>query len=220
GGYDVESNLVPGQTPFDGYPRAEGPLRVLYGIHNGAIPGVAGNPTNRGVDPYVATRGSEGWTTSYVGIPANNPFASSPFSSTLAGADAGLNVFAFGGPEICSPCFEDGSTGVPVHLPDGSLVQGMRGSVEPPAPASSDGLVKKHFSADGSHFVFSTTTKLETGGNDSTGDVSIYDRDLSTGTTQVVSTDSSGNPLACLQGGGTCHSPGNGDGIAELDVSE
>jgi sugar lactone lactonase YvrE len=220
GGYDVESNLVPGQTPFDGYPNAESPLRVLYGIHNGAIPGVAGNPTNRGVDPYIATRGSEGWTTSYVGIPANDPFATSPFSSTLAGADAGLTSFAFAGAEICSPCFEDGSTGVPVHLPDGSLVNGMAGSIEPPTPATSDGLVKKHFSADGSHFVFSTTTELQGGGNDSTGDVSIYDRDLSAGTTQVVSTDSAGNPLTCLQGAGACHAPGDGDGIAELDISE
>src|SRR5262249_36538868 len=67
GGYDVESNLVPGQTPFAGYPRAENPSQVLYGVHNGAIPGVSGNPTNRGIDPYVATRGSHGWSTSYVG---------------------------------------------------------------------------------------------------------------------------------------------------------
>jgi hypothetical protein len=219
GGYDVESNLVPGQTPFDGYPRAQGPLRVLYGIHNGAIPGVPGNPTNRGVDPYVATRGSNGWGTSYVGIPADNPSANSPFSSTMADADAGLGIFAFGGPEICSPCFDDGTTGIPVHLPNGQLVQGMQGSIEPPAPATSDGLVEKHFSADGSHFVFSSTSKFEPAGNNSTGDVSIYDRNLDAGTTQVVSTDSSGNPLTCFQGAGICHAPGNGDGIAELDIS-
>ena len=220
GGYDVESNLVPGQMPFDGYPLAQEPRSVLYGIHSGAIPGVAGNPTNRGVDPYVATRGSDGWSTSYVGIAADNPFASSPFSSTLADADAGLSTFAFGGSGICSPCFADGSTGIPVHLPDGELVQGMQGSIEPPTPATSDGLVKKHFSADGTHLVFSSTSKFEPTGNDSTGDVSIYDRDLGAGTTQVVSTDSSGNPISCLQGAGTCHLPGNGDGIAELDISE
>ena len=219
GGYDVESTLVPDQIPFEGYPRAEGPLRVLYGVHNGAIPGVPGNPTNRGVDPYVATRDASGWKTSYVGIPANNPFASAPFSSTLAEADPSLENFAFAGPEICNPCFGDGTTGVPLHLPDGTLVQGMKGSIEPPSPASDDGLVKKRFSADGNHFVFSSTSQFELAGNDETGDVSIYNRDLRAGTTEVVSNDQNGNPLACLQGAGACHGPGNADGIAELGIS-
>ena len=52
GGYDVESNLVPGQTPYAGYPQASGAAgtsRVLYGVHDGALPGVAGHPTNKGV---------------------------------------------------------------------------------------------------------------------------------------------------------------------------
>jgi hypothetical protein len=219
GGYDVESNLVPGQMPFDGYPRAEEPLRVLYGVHNGAIPGVGGPPANRGVDPYVATRGESGWTTEYVGIPADNPNATVPFSSTLAEADPSLDSFAFGGSEICSPCFGDGSTGVPLHLPDGSLVQGMQGSIPQPE-AEENGLVMKRFSADGNHFVFSSTSQFEPAGNDETGDVSIYDRDLSAGETQVVSTDPLGQPLACLQGTGTCHGPGDADGISELDISE
>ena len=73
GGYDVESSLVAGQTPFGELPRragSDGEPRVLYGVHNGGIPGT-GNPTNRGVDPYVATRGEDGWTTKYVGIPAD-----------------------------------------------------------------------------------------------------------------------------------------------------
>ncbi len=219
GGYDVESTLVPGQTPFDGYPRAENPSRALYGIHNGALPGVAGNPTNRGVDPYVATRGANGWTTSYVGIPANNPNASSPFSSTLAEADPTLQNFAFDGPEICSPCFADGSTGIPVHLHDGSLVQGMRGSI-PQTGSAANGLVKKHLSADGRHFVFASTSQFEPAGNNATGDVSIYDRNLGTDTTQVVSIGPSGTALACLQGAGQCHGPSNPAGIAELDMSE
>ncbi len=58
GGYDVESDLIPGQAPFAGYPEAQG--RVLYGVHDGGIPGT-GDPTNRGVDPYLATRGPGGW---------------------------------------------------------------------------------------------------------------------------------------------------------------
>lgn len=78
GGYDVESDLSAGQTPYPGYPDASGATgtsRLLYGIDDGAIPGVAGEPTNNGIDPYVATRGSEGWNTEYVGVPAGDPFA-------------------------------------------------------------------------------------------------------------------------------------------------
>ena len=116
GGYDVESPLVPNREPFGGYPDAQG--RALYGIHSGAIPG-PWNPTNRGVDPYLATRGQDGWTTEYVGIPADNPFAAAPFSSTLDEANATLTTLAFSGDEICSPCFEDGSTGLPLREADG-----------------------------------------------------------------------------------------------------
>ena len=53
-GHDVESDLVSGQEPYEGYPDATG--RVLYGTHGGGIPGT-GNPTNHGVDPYVADPG-------------------------------------------------------------------------------------------------------------------------------------------------------------------
>ena len=107
GGYDVESDLIEGQTPFPGYPQAEG--RVLYGVHDGGIPGTD-HPTNRGVDPYIATRGHEGWSTEYVGIPADDPGASGspPFGSPLLQADARLKTFAFGGPGLCAPCFSEG----------------------------------------------------------------------------------------------------------------
>jgi hypothetical protein len=203
GGYDVESDLVPGQSPFEGYPHAGHPARVLYGVHEGAIPGV-GNPTNRGIDPYVATRGKDGWTTRYVGIPSDNQYAAGPFASSLLGADPQLGSFAFGGPDICEPCFGDGSTNIPLRLPDESLIQGIAGSQG--SNANPAGEVARRFSADGSHFVFGTTTKLELGGNEG-GDVTIYSRELNGGPTEVVST---------LPGGaGTM----TGAGIGELDVS-
>jgi hypothetical protein len=205
GGYDVESNLVPGQAPFGGYPRAEGPSQVLYGVHNGAIPGVSGNPTNRGIDPYVATRGADGWSTAYVGIPANAP-SSAPFSSSLGGADAGLGSFAFSGPEICNPCFGDGSQGIPVHNPDGTLTQGMAGSIPVSKPVSA-GTVKKPFSDDGSHLVFGSKQAFEPGANNNNADVTIYSRNLKSGTTEIASTDASGNALA------------DGSKVVELDVS-
>jgi hypothetical protein len=207
GGYDVESNLVPSQTPFGGYPQAKD--QVLYGVHNGAIPGT-GNPTNHGIDPYVATRSDSGWSTSYAGIPADapeGPLASPPFSSTPSGADSSLDTFAFGGSDLCDPCFSDGSQGIPVHNPDGSLSQGMLGSGNVANPISA-GTVKKPLSDDGSHLVFGSEQQIELGGNDSSGDVTIYSRDLKSATTEVVSTDTGGTALA------------DGDNVVELDVSE
>ena len=128
GGYDVQSDLVPGQIPLSAQPGATD--RLLYSLHDGKIPGVDG-PTNLGLDPYTATRGPHGWTTAYVGIPTNGTPAATPFGSPLEASDSALTTFAFGGKNICAPCFGDGSTGIPVHLPDGKLVQGMQGSRKP-----------------------------------------------------------------------------------------
>jgi hypothetical protein len=221
GGYDVESSLVAGESPFGGYPEATGPSRLLYGVHDGGIPG-SNHPTNRGVDPYVATRGATGWSTEYVGTPANNPFAASPFSSTPSGASASLDTFAFGGAEGCSPCFAGGYTGVPVRLSSGEIVQGMvpaPGVPAPPSSAAADGFVAKDLSANGAHFIFGSATKFVEGGAED-GDVSIYDRDLVSKETHLVSTDASGQALSCLQGAGKCNSAeGDADGISELDVS-
>ena len=132
-GYDVESNLIAGQVPYPGYPEAQG--KVLYAVHDGGIPGT-NHPTNRGPDPYVATRTENGWSTEYVGVPANNPFSAAPFTSIPSGADAKLETFAFGGFEGCSPCFSGGYTGIPVRKPNGELTQGMastKGFTEPGA---------------------------------------------------------------------------------------
>ncbi len=223
GGYAVESTLVPGQMPFGGYPQASGATnstqssRLLYGVHFGGIAGV-GDPTNKGVDPYIANRGTDGWSTEYVGIPGSGTPSKVSFASTLLEADPSLDNFAFGGMGICSPCFTDGSSGIPLHLSDGSLVQGMTGAIAQPS-ATPDGHIAKYFSADGSHFVFGSTSKFAEGGNQSTGDASIYDRSLKTNETHVVSNSPEGHPLACLQGTGDCHSPGDGNGIAELGIS-
>jgi hypothetical protein len=201
GGYDVISDLAPGQTPFEGFPDAPG--KVLYAVKDGGIPGT-GKPTNLGPDPYVAVRGQDGWTTEYVGIPSDVTAQTAPFSSTPNGADTGLDSFAFGGPNVCDPCFSDGSSGIPVRRPDGSLVQGMTGSNADPN-ATSAGYVGNPMSADGRHLVFGTTSQLEDEGNNN-GDVTIYDRDLEAETTQVVSTDEEGDTLT-------------GPGIGQLDIS-
>jgi sugar lactone lactonase YvrE len=199
GGYDVISELVPGQDPLDAYPLAQD--RVLYSMHFGVIPGVAGSPTNFGRDPYVAVRGANGWTTKYVGLPADGMEDKGSFGSPLLGADGSLENFAFGGPDICDPCFEDGTTNVPLRRQDGTLEKGMAGSQNPAADPV--GEVRRPFSEDGTHFIFGADEKFEDAGNE--GSVSIYDRNLQTGATQVVSTDDEGDTMS-------------GD-VAQLDVS-
>ena len=53
------------------------PARSSTRFSDGGIPGT-GSPTNRGPDPYVATRGPSGWTTRYVGIPADGTPSTTP----------------------------------------------------------------------------------------------------------------------------------------------
>jgi hypothetical protein len=162
GGFDVESDVVAGQSPLDAYPRADD--RLLFSMHFGVVPGVAGSPTNLGLDPYVAHwSAADGWTTEYVGIPADGMADEGSFGSPLYGADPTLHEFAFGGNDICDPCYEDGSTNIPLRLADNELVKGISGSLNPPADPS--GTVRKAFSADGSHFVFGTDAVVEPGGD-------------------------------------------------------
>ncbi len=224
GGYDVESSLNAGETPFGGYPQASDPPRVLYAVHDGGIPGT-NHPTNRGLDPYLATRGENGWSTEYAGIPADNPFAAKPFSSTPSGTSSGLETFAFGGSEGCSPCFAGGYTGIPVRLPGGELIQGMvpAPGFNPGLAATPDGYIASDLSANGEQFIFGSTFQFAPGGNDKTGDVSIYDHNLRTGETHVVSDtpEGEGHPIPCLPVPDVCdaaHSDSNG--ISELDISK
>lgn len=202
GGYDVQSDLIPGQVTLPAEPGAHD--RLLYSLHNGKVPGATG-ATNYGLDPYVATRGSNGWTTSYVGIPEGGTPATEPFASPLAASDQSLSTFAFGGANICAPCFADGAVGIPLHMPDGSLVQGMAGDLDPGPAATTAGYVGRELSADGSHLVFGSTSQFEPDGN-SNGDVTIYDRNLEAGVTHVVSKTPAGGTMT-------------GPGIGELDIS-
>jgi len=194
GGYDVESYLVPGQSPFPGYPEAAD--RLLYATHSGAVPG-PWNATNKGPDPYLATRTANGWSTNYEGLPANlNPAAGS-FSSVLGEADSSLDTLAFAGPGLCSPCFGSGlETGIPVRMPNGELVQGMSGSLAASVPPSAkpEGKLAKYFSGDGKDLLFASKYAFEPGANTG-GDLTVYERDLSAGSTEIVSTDASGDPL-------------------------
>jgi hypothetical protein len=205
GGYDVESYLAPGQEPFPGFPSAAG--RVLYSTHSGAIPG-PWNATNNGIDPYLATRTESGWVTNYAGLPANINPATPPFSSSLGEADPTLDTLAFGGSNLCRPCFTGGGleTGIPVRLSNGSLIQGMTGSLNPGvATARPEGTVRQWFSANGRYLIFASKYAFEPGANTG-GDLTVYERDIAAGATRIVSTDASGATLT-------------GAGISELAVS-
>ncbi len=205
GGFDVESSMVPGQQPFAGYPSADG--RVLYGVHAGIVPG-PWNPTNNGVDPYVAVRGTDGWTTEYVGLPAELSPDKSRFSSDLGGADADLHTFAFAGDGLCDPCFEQSpETGIPLRQPNGELIQAMVGDNPPASNIEPEGTVAKMLSADGHHLVFGSQSPLVDGANSSGGNLNIFDRDLVTKHTQLVSTTSGGTAIQA------------GMGVSELDLS-
>jgi hypothetical protein len=216
GGYDVRSDLIAGQAPLVAQPQAADAL--LYSLNYGKIPDIAGEPTNLGSDPYVARRTPSGWSTGYSGIDVGDPPSQGPFDSTPTAISADLSTLAFGGPGSCSPCFADGKTGIPVHRPNGVLVQGMAGGMDPGPAAAPDGFVAQRLSADGSHLIFGSSSKFQADAS-STGDVSIYSRDLGTGLTTVVSKDDGGANLACLQGAGNCHGPGNPHGIGSLGVS-
>jgi hypothetical protein len=200
GGNDVVSSTVPGSEPLVAYPGASG--KLLYSLDSAIVPGTLGDPTNLGRDPYVAVRGANGWTTRYVGLPSGGMEDTGMFGSPLLEADSAMEQFAFGGEDICDPCFEDGSTNVPLRRSNGSLEKGMAGSLSPAADPA--GEVRKRFSADGSSFIFGADKKFESTGNE--GSVSIYERDLQSGTTQVVSTMPNGATMT-------------GAGIAGLDVS-
>jgi hypothetical protein len=206
GGYDVESYLAPGQSPFPGFPLAGD--RVLYATHAGAIPG-PWNATNKGPDPYLATRGPSGWGTAYEGLPADLNPAAGIFSSVLGEADSSLSTLAFAGANLCSPCFSSGlQTGIPVRLPSGQLAQGMAGSLSGSVDPSAkpEGKVARYFSGDGKKLLFASKYAFEPGANDNNGSLTVYERNLAAGTTEIVSTDPSGNALT-------------GEGISELDVS-
>lgn len=217
GGYDVRSDLVPGQVPLAAKPRAKD--SVLYSINFGKIPGVEGEPTNHGLDPYIATRTTDGWSTRYAGIAVGGPPYQDPFASTPLEESEDLSTVAFGGEDICDPCFGDGSTGIPLRRGGAALAQGMAGTLDPGPSAAQDGFIGRRLSADGTHLIFGSTSAFEPDAATG-GDLSIYSRDLVSGTTQVVSKTPSGESLPCLQGAGACHSPDNGKGIGELDVSD
>ena len=207
-----QSDLVLGQSPLPAFPMRTD--RLLYSVHFGTVPGVAGNPTNFGLDPYIASRARRAGRRATWASTRTAPRPTRPSRSPLSTAERPLDTFAFGGNSLCSPCFGDGTTGVPVRLGDGSLAQGMQGSLDPGACATPIGYVGKALSDDGSTLVFGSTcnssrTATRTATSPSTTATSL------TGVTHVVSKAPKGKPAVPR---GRLPRPGS-DGIGELDIS-
>ena len=154
--------------------------QVLYGVHNGGIPGT-GNPTNRGVDPYVATREPRRLDHQIRRHPRQRPVrhrARSPRPSPKPTPASTPSPSA--GPKSARPASPDGIDRDP-DPPARRRTRPGHGRLDTRSPAAEPaGFVGKHLSADGTHFVFGSTSQFEPDGN-SNGDVSIYDRNLSTG---------------------------------------
>ena len=151
-----------------------GEPRVLYGVHDGGIPGT-GNPTNRGVDPYVATRSENGWTTKYVGIPADGPRQPRRSARPSPKPTRALTPLPSAAPKSARPASKTASTGNPIHLPNGELVQGMAGSIPQPKPN------RRASSASTSPPTASTSSSARPRSLSPTatkGEISIYDRNL------------------------------------------
>ncbi len=69
----------------------------------------------------------------------------------------------------------------------------MAGSLNPGPEAKPAGFIAKRFSADGSHFIFGSKSRFEPEANE--GEISIYDRDLRSGETHVVSKTPAGQTI-------------------------
>ena len=193
GGYDVESYLVPGQEPFPGFPAAGD--RLLYATHAGAVPG-PWNATNKGRDPYLATRTDDGWVTHYEGLPADLNPDSGSFSSELGEADSAPRHLRLRRPEPLQPLLRTAAwqPGIPVRLPNGQLVQGMAGSLDPGDRLRQTGrqgrqvLLRRRQAPD-----LRLEIRLRAGRQHRRQDLTVYERDLAAGTTQIVSTTQNGD---------------------------
>ncbi len=185
-------------------PYAKSPSRLSFFGLLGTIPGT-GNPPNFLGDHYVATRTSTGWKTAYVGIPAdqytqvggppnrgflNNP---TPSDKTLSRfLDWQKGSFGFGN-EIGSmaPFMWDADGNSLGRLP--SNVAGVPGGLEDISEGGFIGDLEPSF--DFSHYFFSSANVVFAPGGLTSGNGSVYDNDLSTGSVTIASKLSNGNPI-------------------------
>ncbi|MFL5874148.1 MAG: hypothetical protein ACJ75T_11855 [Solirubrobacterales bacterium] len=179
--------------------------RVPFRILGGALPGGDGTGSITG-DPYLATRTADGWSTSYVGPPADEATISTPGTGLPDG-----HLFWLAGAGPAAPLI--GNTGY-VRYPDGHselLGHGSLGKVEPRATG-------QLISEGGAHIVFSAgvlnspAVRLEPDAAPD-GTPAIYDR-TPDGTTHVISLKPGDVPFGAGEGAFYQGASPDGTGIA------
>ena len=127
GGYDVESNLVAGQEPYGGFPERNPPASSMASTA-GPFRAAATRPTGESIPmspPAAKTVGRRGMWASRPATLLRRTVLIGPPAPTRT------STLAFSAPGGCSPCFADGSTGIPVHLADGVSSRAWRARCNP-----------------------------------------------------------------------------------------
>jgi hypothetical protein len=190
------------------------PSRLSFFGYFGSIPG-PWNPQNLFGDLYVATRTAEGWSTHYVGVPADQrPQVGGPpnggiHSNGSSRPDPILSSRSMdhfldweqgqqGVPTAESPQF--GSMAPYLWGADGTS-QGRLPTNLSQIPGGEVDLKEGGFngdlmpSPDFSHYFFSSANVVFAPGGQTSGDGSVYDNDLETGSVEVVSKLPNGDPI-------------------------
>jgi hypothetical protein len=161
-----------GAMTFPALPASPTGGRLSFRIENGLIPGLEGTASLPG-DPYLSTRGAEGWETVATGANGTEAEAGAPGGRS---PDQTYSVWAAEGQ---GSAVIGGERTIYVRYPDGHselLGQGSLGSDPQPEP--------KLVAAGGAHILFASTLRLEEAAPP-TG-LAIYDR-TPDGITHVVS---------------------------------
>ena len=93
----------------------------------------ATRPTSAPI-PTSRPAAASGWTTRYVGIPADGTPSTTPFGSTPRRADSGLGAFAFAGPASASPASRTARRAFRCACPTAASCRGWRARYRSRAP--------------------------------------------------------------------------------------
>ncbi len=183
--------------------------KIPFRVEGGSLPGLGGTGTLLG-DPYLATRTSEGWSTTYTGPSGEES------TQPVPGGVSPDQEHSFWLAELKGSAVLEGKTTAYVRYPDGHSELLGQGSLENIDPESAGQLI----SEGGGHIVFSTgafasvSTAVQLEPNAAPdGTRAIYDR-TPDGTTHVVSLKPGDDPFGPGENAGYQGASLDGTGIA------